>query len=166
MSETSTRASIEEEYVWTFFGPQAEYYLERWRQRQQGQHLTFNVAAFFAGLFWFAYRRMYLLFFGLLGFIIAESMVEESLFGEPSTATTLLVNLACSSFYGCLGNAIYLWHAERKIRQLIAQDLPREELLVRLRRAGGTSWTPILVLLGVVALLVGLYFWLGQQLAT
>ncbi|UYZ63744.1 DUF2628 domain-containing protein [Hymenobacter weizhouensis] len=162
MSETSTRVPIEDEYVWTFFGPQAEYYLERWRLRQQGRRLTFNLAAFLAGLFWFAYRRMYLVFFCLLGFLLVESMAEEAVFGEPSTASTIAANLLFGSLYGFLGNNLYLWHAERKIRRLLALGLPKDELLVRLRRAGGTSWVPVLVMLALLVLFIGLYFWLGQ----
>ncbi|MDU0372763.1 DUF2628 domain-containing protein [Hymenobacter endophyticus] len=60
MNSTSTPQEIEEEYVWNFFGRNAEYYLQTWRLRQKGKYITFNAAAFFLGLFWFLYRRMYL----------------------------------------------------------------------------------------------------------
>lgn len=50
MNQPSTQVEIEDEYAWNFFGPNAEYYLERWRLRQQGKLVTFSTPAFFLGL--------------------------------------------------------------------------------------------------------------------
>ncbi|GAB2786032.1 hypothetical protein HNQ93_004313 [Hymenobacter luteus] len=163
MSQPSTQVEIEDEYAWTFFGSNAEYYLKYWRLRQQGNSISFNASAFFGGLFWFAYRRMYLILFLIVVVAMLEGMLEDVVFRlPPSTGRTLLANLVFCSLYGFLGNSLYLWYAERRMRKILHLGLPKEELLRRLRRAGGTSWSLLLVLLGVAALSIGAYYWLSH----
>lgn len=103
---------------------------------------------------------MYLIIIVIMAVLTLEVLLEEEVIGFRRGANaTLLANLINASLFGLFGNSLYLWHAERKMRKLMALNLPREELLVRLRRAGGTSWTALLVLLGGVALSVGAYYW-------
>ena len=164
MSQPVVPSEIEDEYAWSFFGANAEYYLDLWRLRQQGKTATFSIAAFFLGLFWVLYRRMYLVAVLLVVAQMLEAAVEEGVLGlQHSTGTNLLGTLVQATLLGFFGNKLYLWHAERKMRKLIALNLPRQELLERLRRAGGTSWWPLLIVLGVVALWVLAYVWLSQQ---
>jgi Protein of unknown function (DUF2628) len=166
MENTATNSTIEDEHAWAFFGKNSEYYLQRWQQRRQGSYVTFNTAAFLGGFGWFAYRRMYLVLFCLITLLIVEGMLEEAILGQQrGTGAVLLANLICASLYGTFGNALYLWDAERKMKKLIRLSLPKDELLERLRRAGGTSWwfLPITVL--IVAAFGGLYWWATQATA-
>ncbi len=163
MPDSHLPLKIENEYAWTFFGSNAEYYFERWQQWQQGKYVTFNVSAFFAGLCWFAYRRMYFVLFLVFVAVLAEVVAEEALLGpQRSAGATALVTFAFSSLYGIFGNSLYLWDAERKMRRLVRLGLPREDLLPRLRRAGGTSWLFVPVILVVGGLFAGLYWWALQ----
>ncbi len=162
MNDTAAR-QIEDEHAWVFFGPNSEYYLERWQLRQQGKYVTFNISAFFAGLFWFAYRRMYAVLFFILVALVLEAAAEEALIGEERNATaTVLANILFTSLYGAFGNSLYLWDAERKMRKLVRLGLPKDELLVRLRRAGGTSWAFLGVILAVGGALWALFTWAQQ----
>jgi hypothetical protein len=162
MTDRSIPIEIEDEHAWVFFGKNAEYYIGLWQLRQQGKYLHFSIAAFFAGLFWLAYRRMYLVLFLLVVVLLVEVSVEQAVLGEDvGQGTTILINLIHASLLGLFGNAIYLWDAERKIRKVLRQQLPKEETLVRLRQAGGISWW----FLPVSLLLVGAYVWLLKWLS-
>ena len=50
-----------DEQALAFIGSRGNYYLERWRQVEAGNQIFagFNWAAFFGGLAWLAYRRMF-----------------------------------------------------------------------------------------------------------
>ncbi|RSK43552.1 DUF2628 domain-containing protein [Hymenobacter perfusus] len=164
MSSTFTPQEIEEEYVWNFFGRNAEYYLQTWRLRQQGKYITFNAAAFFLGLFWFLYRRMYLVSVLIVALLTLEAEIEKQVTGvQRGIGATVLISLVNASLLGFFANSLYLWHAERKMRKLLALGLPREELLARLRRAGGNSWWAILVVLLFALLVVWANLWLSQH---
>lgn len=163
MENTAAPDSIEEEYAWAFFGRNSEYYLQRWQQRQQGSYIMFNPFAFLFGWGWFAYRRMYRVLFCLIALLMMESVLEEAILGQQrGTGAVLLTNVLCASLYGAFGNALYLWDAEHKMRKLIRLGLPKDELLERLRRAGGTSWWFLPVSLLVTAAGGGLYWWVLQ----
>lgn len=155
--------SISEEYLRAFFGSNADYYLDKWQQREAGQRLTFNGSAFLAGIFWFAYRRMYRVLALILVFLFAEAFVEELLFPGDNPSRQVLMMVAYSFFYSVFGNWLYLRYADRKIGQILRTNEAEEVRLVRLRKSGGTSWWFLLVVLGVGAALLGLYVWLGQQ---
>ena len=163
MDNTTTAPEIEDEYAWVFFGRSAEYYLGLWQLRQRGKYIHFNVAAFFFGFTWLAYRRMYrpLVLVFLLAY--AEASIEVVLLGEErGQATTIVVGLIQASLLGLFGNALYLWDAERKIRKILRKNLPKDETLTRLRRAGGTS----LWFLAVLLLLAGLVVWLAKSMGS
>ncbi|QNH63696.1 DUF2628 domain-containing protein [Hymenobacter sediminicola] len=162
MNSTDHLLKIEDEYAWTFFGRSREYYLELWQLRQQGKYVHFNIAAFFFGVFWFAYRRMYFVLFLLVAVLLAEAMLEQALLGEArGQGRTILVGLVQASVLGAFGNTLYLWDAERKMRKILRRAIPKDDILALLRRAGGTSWwfVPVVLAIG------GLYGWLLQWVA-
>lgn len=166
MTNSIAPTTIEDEHAWVFFGKQSEYYLELWKLRQQGNYIHFNVAAFFLGFFWLGYRRMYLvLLLGVLA-LFGETLIEQSILGEEleqNQGLTIGLALIHASLFGVFGNAVYLWDAERKMRKVLRQQLPKEETLVRLRKAGGTSWWFLLVFLLIAGAYVWLLKWLSEQ---
>ena len=101
--------------------------------------------------------------FCLIALLMMESVLEEAILSQQrGTGAVLLTNVLCASLYGAFGNALYLWDAERKMRKLIRLGLPKEELLERLRRPGGTSWWFLPVSLLVMAAGGGLYWWVSR----
>lgn len=164
MADNIASTAIEDEYAWVFFGRSSEYYLELWKLRQQGKHFHFSIAAFFLGFFWLAYRRMYLVLFLCVLVLFGESLIEQATIGEKleqSQGLTIALGFIHASLFGIFGNAFYLWDAERKMRKVLRQQLPKEETLIRLRKAGGTSWW----FLPVFLLLAGAYVWLLKWLS-
>lgn len=107
---------------------------------------------------------MYLILALLLIVLALEGVLEERVFGfKRGTGAVVVANLLTASIFGFFGNSLYLWHAERKMRKLLALGLPHQELLVRLRRAGGTSWWVLLILISLVTVAVIASKSLGQQ---
>ncbi|MBO0358131.1 DUF2628 domain-containing protein [Hymenobacter sp. BT186] len=164
MANRSIPIEIEDEHAWVFFGKNAEYYIQLWQLRRQGKILNFNISAFFAGVFWLAYRRMYFVLFLLLVVLFVEVSIEQAVLGDDrGQGTTIVINLIHASLLGLFGNAIYLWDAERKIGKVLRQQLPKEETLVRLRQAGSVSWWFLPVSISLVGAYVWLLKWLSEQ---
>jgi hypothetical protein len=142
-----------------FFGESGEYYLGKLDQNEQGKRINFNLPAFFFGIFWFLYRRMYLQAFIILAFIYIYSIIEQFLWGnylynsDFATGIYLIDSLLFASFTGFFGNWIYINHAKRKIRKLLTK-FESDELLLKknLKKAGGTSH--VWVLLGLCLIIV------------
>lgn len=159
---------IDEKYLIAFFGKNADYYLHKWREWEQGRRISFNAAAFFAGLLWFIYRRMYWVVGLILLLILVENEVEQQLvqrFAFPlapeNQTRTVVFNLLLATCFSAFGNCIYLSYTRRKIQRVLQRETSEEAILRQLRRRGGVSWTAILVCL---VLFVGL-LWIAVQYA-
>lgn len=147
-----------------FVGANAPYYLRAWN----GTGRRFNFAAFFFGVAWLAYRKMYGLtfLFVLLGLGLGalDGLVLEKLAFEMDektfetrinpvwmavwVASFLVLPVAC----GVCGNRWYLGHARGVIGNVRALRLDEKEHLTLLAARGGASLGPPLVLLGLVLL--------------
>ena len=55
------------------------YYIKQLESYQESGKCSFSVAAFFLGLFWMAYRKMYRVVLIIIGIILAETIIEEML---------------------------------------------------------------------------------------
>ena len=144
-------------YLRYFFGPQADYYDSVAEDLHEGTS-RFNIAAFFLGVFWMAYRKMYVYTAALYGFLFAEGLAENWLIPELSQTYGYMVasNLVIGSIIGFFGNRLYIGFARRRVAQLIgdvpADAPPTPELVARLRRAGGVSWVGPVVVFAVMLL--------------
>jgi len=147
----------EQDYFKAYFGQQSDYYMEKALEYAGGKTLTFNVGAFFLGLFWFLYRKMYSWAITLFFAIIAFSFIEELAFAQfeislgAQQAMSVCTNLAIASLMGFYGNKFYLQHASRDITLVLSQTEIVEERLKRLKQKGGVSiMAPLLGLVVVI----------------
>lgn len=143
---------ISDEHLRAFFGKSADYYRHKWHEWQQGRRISFSVAAFFAGLFWFIYRRMYGLAALIFGLLVVEAELEQWLlpllspaYAQESQGRAVVVGLTLGTVLSATGNWLYLRHARRKITRILRTETSEEAVLRQLRRQGGTSWTFFLV---------------------
>ena len=143
----------EDEEKWrAAVGPNAEYYLARWRRMaESNSSISWNWPACLANLFWFAWRRMWL----PMGLVIAAVLVLAVIgAAAPSLAmVTFLLNIAITFVTGAFGNHLYRQQTARLVAA--TEPLGREAQIEALRTRGGTS-TPALVVSLVVAGLVAL----------
>jgi hypothetical protein len=147
--------SIKDEQWATFFGDQDDYYLNVVDEVKAGKIVVFNVYAFFFGLCWMLYRRMYLLCALAIGFLYVENWAEELVFALyfPSIADetrTVVSNLVWASAVGCFANWFYVQHARRQISKVLEQQQGEEQALTEIEAKGGISWMPIIVILSLV----------------
>jgi len=153
------RVNLTPDQVRSFVGSRAEYYLARWSriQLQQGRALGLNWPAFFFTVFWLLYRRMYRVFWMVMGLVVisglAQAALEELIGSDVSRLSDAVLGIAVSATFGTFGTYWYYLHAERRIRLLEARGQPSTD---DLKRAGGTSWgSPSLGVAMGLLLLIG-----------
>lgn len=102
----------------SFIGPNATYYLGKWRDMDSsGSRTSWNWAAFFLNGLWLAYRRMWkpaLIFGGLfVGLALVATAAYAGLGGETGALVDLLrilVVLGVAVWIGLNGNRLYRAH--------------------------------------------------------
>jgi hypothetical protein len=148
-----------EEYA-AFLGSKADYYLDKWESIAQGSKNNLNGYAFLFGLFWFLYRKMYLLSLIILAILTLESIVETAILeyfnAGPDTykIMNMVAYIVCSFIFGSYGNWLYLKDTQRQIRRLKKAPVNQETYWTKLKKAGGTSWLPLIALLIVFVMLI------------
>ncbi|HUL69576.1 MAG TPA: DUF2628 domain-containing protein [Gemmatimonadales bacterium] len=158
MSETT----FTDQQALAFIGPRGNYYLPRWRQLEaEGKMVAgFNWGAFFGGLAWLLYRRMYRAFwigFGVcfaLGFleVVATEMIGVEV--PPAVDNALLVAIMVT--FGVFGTYWYFRFANRIAAPLLASESAQ---LDDFRKAGGARPLNLWLCLGVAAALLIFLAW-------
>jgi hypothetical protein len=144
-------SNIEELYV----SKRYPYYRNKWSAMQKsGTIVSWNWAAFAFGIFWLAYRKMYLYFSVFLGAFLAEGLAEQ-IFNvyvvDLSDFLYLILSIVLGIASGLFGNILYRTHVNHILRDIRAKDLPERQLVFELARRGGTS------LLGMAACAVAFF---------
>lgn len=145
----------------SFIGDKHGYYERKWAEAdQRNTRHSWNWAAFFFGLFWMAYRKMYRLAWIFGGIAFAEGALDYG-FHLPEAVTNAM-NLALAIVIGMQGNQWYRNHATARVAAITAAT-PAASLRAELAREGGTNPVAALaVLAGLVAIGAVLYFATGS----
>ncbi|ALI99909.1 DUF2628 domain-containing protein [Rufibacter tibetensis] len=152
-----------EEYYRAYFGNDAEYYLQKLEQYREGRKITFNIAAFFFGIFWMLYRRMY-----KQGLIIMVALTVESYllslaiqqYGISESDARMLNNISTlfwSTLVGFLGNWLYLKQAQAKVEQALEEEDQESEIISRLTAEGNITLIPHIIIAALILLLILVY---------
>lgn len=155
-------SGIHERYWRAYFGRNADYYIAQLRRVQEGHWPAVNWSAFFFGMGWMLYRRMYLLGFCAFMVTLAYSSLEQFLLwfldasGPVQRGVERAGLLLTSVLVGTLANRIYLWDARRQIRMELDRKAVQVEevLLENIRKRGGTGWLFLVILLVAVVLVL------------
>ena len=111
------------------------------------QYAGFNIAAFFLGVVWLFYRKMYSYGFMSIGLIVVIGMVEIILGIESSGA-----NIG----FGMFGNTLYKYHVDQQIAKI--HQLGSGSVHTELENRGGTNLIAgsilLVMWLGLVALAI------------
>ncbi len=152
------------DYLPYFFGPQADYYSNVADNLDEGK-TRFNEGAFFFGMFWMAYRKMYQNAAITFALIMTLSALEDWLIPVLSEtfAYALFSNILIGSVIGFMGNRLYITFARKRVEELVTGSVPGTSydtnLIARIRKQGGVSWIgPLVVLLAFIFLVISTYF--------
>ena len=115
------------------------------------QYAGFNIAAFFLGVVWLFYRKMYSYGFMAIGLIVAIGMVEILLGIESSGA-----NIGLAVAFGMFGNTLYKHHVDQQIAKI--RQFGNRNVNTELENRGGTNIVAgsilLVIWLGLVALAI------------
>lgn len=138
----------------TAIGPNADLYLERWRQMEEkGSTISWNWPACLASGYWLAYRKMWSPFILL---VLASVVVSAIGAANPDFGrVSLLLTIALTFVTGAFGTHWY----RKQVQRLVAETsaLPRDAQVAALQQRGGVSPTAVWILvgLGVVFVVIG-----------
>jgi len=144
-----------------YFGRQSDYYLSKYKAYHAGDKFTFNIGAFFFGLFWFLYRKLFIEFWAIIGLVLVTSVVEVLVFDAVGLNDAsrkpydYLLMFAFATAYGFIGNYLYIKKADKKIAGILAETENEDERIHLLHKKGGVSPAPFIVVGVLVALMVG-----------
>ena len=115
------------------------------------QYAGFNLAAFFLGVVWLFYRKMYRYGFMAIGLIVVMGMVEILLGIESSGA-----NIGLAVAFGMFGNTLYKHHVDQQIAKI--RQFGNSNVNTELENRGGTNIVAgsilLVIWLGLVALAI------------
>ena len=115
------------------------------------QYAGFNIAAFFLGVVWLFYRKIYSYGFMAIGLIVVIGMVEILLVIESSGA-----NIGLAVAFGMFGNTLYKHHVDQQIAKI--HQLGSGSVHTELENRGGTNLIAgsilLVMWLGLVALAI------------
>jgi len=149
------------EYCQAYFGASSNYYLPVMIDFERGNKFSFNVWAFFCGMFWLLYRKLYI---AVLLFVITallKSLIEKwaisywGLNGEINNLIHLITTLILGIIFGYTGNYFLMRKAQDQIAQVLAAETDEDLILDKLKKAGsGNTLGVTLVLVFVVGFYV------------
>lgn len=121
-----------------YIGPNADYYLGKWRMiGAAGKPNSWNWAAFLLNGWWLVYRRMWTPAMGALAAIFVLNMA--SVFMPGARALTSGLTLGVCALIGWRGNAMYRDHTDRAIAQSGAIAPDPNSRMAWLQTQGGVS---------------------------
>ncbi|MGG7178148.1 DUF2628 domain-containing protein [Clostridium paraputrificum] len=136
-----------------------EFYMEKWtRYQENDKFISWNWPAFFFGLIWFAYRKMYGIAGIIFGISILSSIFTSVIF--DLSGLNSLISLAVMIGSGLLANQLYIKNCIKKITGIknAIPNMSKEDLSRRLRANGGINWIPVIVIVVIYAILLILIF--------
>ena len=127
----------EREELRIFVGKNADYYISKWEEIAESK-VSWNWAAFFFGLLWFGYRKMYIHAFIFIAFSLLLQFVQIKM--NTTHLVIALTNLIISVVIGSFGNYLYYEYAKSKVKEIKQKGLDERSLYLELARQGGTSY--------------------------
>jgi TIR domain/Protein of unknown function (DUF2628) len=127
-------------------GPNAAWYLERWREMDgRKSQIQWNWPACLANIFWFAYRKMWVPVAALAVFILLLNVL--GLLSRPLGIAAAFLSIAATFATGALGTSFY----RQQVGKLVAgaAGLDREAALAQLKARGGVSPKAVLIVAAV-----------------
>lgn len=155
--DENSRADFDNRDMANFIQKKVEYYIPKFKEIQELYKTTsWNWAAFFFNSWWFLYRKMYAIGFGI---IIADIVI-----GAVMPYLSLIFSIAMAVVSGLYGNIAYLKHVQSQLDSLIHMDEDMKQRLI-LDKGGVNIVIPIIlaiITIGIFLLIgaIGAFFFM------
>jgi hypothetical protein len=137
-----------------FVGPNADFYLGKWRTMEaQNKAYSWNWAAFLLSIYWLAYRKMFQPALIAAGAVMLLVIVKTLVPAIGALANLLVLGIAAG--VGWRGNTLYRDHVRRNLARIEAMNPDPQARLVAAPAQGGVSMPAALGLLAVWLVVVG-----------
>lgn len=149
-----------EKYLKAYFGTHSDYYLEKYKSYKSRDKFKFSIWVFLLGIFWFLYRKLWIeafviflifLIIDIIGIRIVESL---SIDADIKWLIYFLSRNIAAIGLGFIGYFFYLKNAEHKVNVVLSNVSDEEERINILKKKGGVSWVPYIILFIIIAILI------------
>jgi hypothetical protein len=151
---TPSAGRPEEQLMRAFVGPNADFYLGKWRTMEaQAKPYSWNWAAFLLSIYWMAYRKMFqpaLIAAGAVLLLVIVGMLMPAI-----AALTNILVLVVAGGVGWRGNTLYRDHVRRSLTGIEAANHDPQARFASAQAQGGVSMPAALGLLAVWLVVVG-----------
>ncbi|MGE6487471.1 DUF2628 domain-containing protein [Paenisporosarcina sp. NPDC076898] len=147
-SEHTTSNDLENnhELLRQFVGAkEADFYLQKWSKGNQ----SWNWAAFFLGVLWLGYRKMFKSIFIMLGIFLLIDVVV-ALLGINDNYLSSSIGIVVGITLGIWGNHLYKQHAIKSIDSLKERYKETDLLDHEIQLRGGGSWKGVVASFGLI----------------
>lgn len=129
-----------------------KFYEEKFRKMEEtGKSISWNWAAFFMGIYWMIYRKMY---------FKAGAFFVLSLVASSTPYIGYILNFAVLIGIAIYANALYLDHVQGAIKK--AKELFPHEKDVIIKKMGGTNLTMAIGICLLQFMVMGLTLFMGM----
>ena len=140
------RADFDNRDMVNFIQTKEEYYIPKFKEIQELYKSTsWNWAAFFFNSWWFLYRKMYVIGFGLI--------VAEILIGLLMPAVSLIVSISIAVISGLYANIVYLKHIQKQLNSFTNMGEDIKQRLI-LNKGGVNIAIPIILAIITIVFLL------------
>ncbi|MFB9864653.1 DUF2628 domain-containing protein [Rufibacter immobilis] len=149
-----------DDYFHAYFGADAEYYMDRLEQYRQGRKLMFNWGAFFFGIAWMLYRKLYkeallaMATIVVLSFLVERLIQTAGLTGGAALLANNAFTIGWSLLLGFIGNWLYLRQAHVQVQKVLAQAPGQQAAFAQLQQLGGITFIPHIIVAALIAVLL------------
>ena len=119
-----------------FIGENSKFYLKKWNQKKR-----WNWAAFFGGMLWLGYRKMYLVATWIIVAFILFDVVQFILNIHTKNGLETIVGIVL----GLSGNSFYYSHMRSRVDKIQSLGIKGQDYYDEIKKAGGTSWLGVLI---------------------
>lgn len=153
--------SEEEKVIYEdYFQSNSDYYIKQLNSFNEKGRCFFNVPAFFVGMFWMAYRKMYLHILIIFGLVYLEITIEDTLFNHSiiSASAYEIVNyismIVWPSLFGFFSNKLYILKAKKDVSMILREESNIDNVKKIVTKIGGTNqFAPLILVLFLILLL-------------
>ncbi|WP_018592354.1 DUF2628 domain-containing protein [Terrisporobacter glycolicus] len=140
------RADFDNRDMVKFIQTKEEYYIPKFKEIQEIYKSTsWNWAAFFFNSWWFLYRKMYVIGFGLI--------VADILIGLLMPTVSLIASIAIAVISGLYGNIAYLKHIQKQLNSFTNMGEDIKQRLI-LNKGGVNIAIPIILAIITIVFLL------------